>query len=404
MRRQTPPAPSAPPRPLGDTHNFGRRVELRGDRVFKPRALLWEWLLLGANSPLRARLDALAAERLAPGAFAFLPRLRFYQPRSLEREGEVERLSLRPLGRLAAEERGALGRVVGRALALFSWLGLADLHWENLALGRDARGEIIFAPLDVEMILSDLASPTETKLLPDADPEYAAMCRHAAGVRRALPFLGKPVPGELVAAIGEGYIEALEALEGDGAALAQVLASQPALRRAPIRVCLRGTVDYQLPPERAAPPYLPEELVQLERGDVPYFFHRYGSPGLRYFLDAERRREGLVRLAPGQPKTNPVLRLSQRLRGPSRAALRDQGLFLVLAAFDSPALRGPYRAGELELRLTSRRIVVRRRGETLDARRDLSAFVASVYLPCACGEDRSPLAAPPRPCDGVGPR
>ena len=52
----------APP-PLGDAHNFGRRVELRGDRVYKPRTVVWERLLLGADSPLRRRLDEAAVAR-----------------------------------------------------------------------------------------------------------------------------------------------------------------------------------------------------------------------------------------------------------------------------------------------------------------------------------------------------
>ena len=107
--------------------------------------------------------------------------------------GVVERLELEPLGRLSGKSRGELAAIVGKSLALWAWLGVADLHWENMALGRDASGAIVFGPLDVELILADLSLPTETKLLPDADPEYAAVCRHAAGVRRVLPYLGKPV-------------------------------------------------------------------------------------------------------------------------------------------------------------------------------------------------------------------
>ena len=45
---------------LGDPHNFGRRVTLGETRIVKPRTLLWEWLLLAAESPLRRLLDALA--------------------------------------------------------------------------------------------------------------------------------------------------------------------------------------------------------------------------------------------------------------------------------------------------------------------------------------------------------
>ena len=47
---------------LGDSHNFGRRVSRHDGRVKKPRTLLWEWLLLSTESPLR-QLLARAAQQ-----------------------------------------------------------------------------------------------------------------------------------------------------------------------------------------------------------------------------------------------------------------------------------------------------------------------------------------------------
>src|SRR5689334_3787437 len=144
---------------LGDSHNFGRRVSLRGSRVAKPRTLLWEWLLLAADSPLRRLLVKLAQrDELGPDVFGFLPTLDFYRP-PRQVGGEVERAALRPLGALGSEGRRTLALTVGRSLALYSWLGIADLHWENLVLGSDARGKLVFGPLDVEMILADLSLP-----------------------------------------------------------------------------------------------------------------------------------------------------------------------------------------------------------------------------------------------------
>jgi hypothetical protein len=187
------PAMSGPGTPLGDSHNFGRRVEMRGDRVVKPRKLLWEQLLLSDKSPLRRLLRELGrSHALGVNAFEFLPTLEFWKADAAA-GGQVQRAQLEPLVARSADQKRELAAVLGRALALFSWLGLTDLHWENLILGADARGRVVFGPLDVEMVLSDFRLPTETKLLPDADPEYAELCRHAAGVRRALAFLGKPL-------------------------------------------------------------------------------------------------------------------------------------------------------------------------------------------------------------------
>ena len=125
--------------PLGDSHNFGRRVSVGAGRVHKPRTLLWEWLVLGAKSPLRQLLDE-AAERdgLRSDAFAFLPALSSFRPRARE-GGEVERIALEAAPRLSSRRRGARSRESWRrSLALFSWLGVSDLHWENLVLGGRA--------------------------------------------------------------------------------------------------------------------------------------------------------------------------------------------------------------------------------------------------------------------------
>ncbi|MGO8993128.1 MAG: hypothetical protein ACLQVI_07355 [Polyangiaceae bacterium] len=380
--------------PLGDSHNFGRRVSVGAGRVHKPRTLLWEWLVLGANSPLRQLLDE-AAERdgLGSDAFAFLPALKFVRPRARE-GGEVERIALKPLPRLSSEGRRALARIVGRSLALFSWLGVSDLHWENLVLGVARGGRVIFAPLDIEMILADLSLPTETKLLPDADPEYAAICRHACGVRRVLPYLGKPVDVTDLLAMAGAYLGTLAFLERHASAIAGVFADLPGLRETPIRVCLRGTGDYvRARSEPLWPPLLDAEAEQLARGDIPYFFRLYGQRGIHYYADRALRRLEKIPLRGDVPRLDPILRLSplsRALRSPTRKSLREEGLFTLLGAFDHPTFSGRRATDEIEVTFRARTLVVKLpAGEELQSRRDLRAFVGSVYLPCRCGEVRS---------------
>jgi hypothetical protein len=376
---------------LGDSHNFGRRVSLRGALVEKPRTVFWEWLLLSAESPLRRLLAKLTAEdELGAGAFAFLPSLRFYGVASRD-GGKVEKVELEPLGRLSSPERNELAVVAGRALALWSWLGVSDLHWENLVLGRSAAGALVFAPLDIESILSDLSLPTETKLLPDPDPEYAAVCRHAAGIRRLLPYLGKPIEPPLLATMVDAYVTLLAFLERNSGAIARVLKALPGLRTAPIRVCLRGTDEYVL--SRSVPPWPPlldAEAEQLERGDIPYFFRLYGRPGIRYYADQELER---VRTLPSRgdvPKLEPLLSAARGLRAPSRQRLREEGLFTLLGAFDHPGVTGRHGAGALGLSFAARSITVSLpNDEELRSPRKLHALVSSVYLPCRCGEVRT---------------
>lgn len=389
------------PTHLGDSHNFGRRVSLAGGRVAKPRAVLWEWLVLAADSPLRRLLDQAAEQAgLGRGAFGFLPALEFFPSRS-QIGGEVEQIALSPLPAPSSEGRQALAAIVGRSLALWSWLGVCDLHWENLVLGVDARGHVVFTPLDVEMILADLSLPTETKLLPDADPEYAAICRHACGVRRVLPYLGKPVDGADLLPMAAAYRGTLGILDRHASAIADVFTSLPELRETPIRVCLRGTDEYvRANTEPLWPPLLDAEVEQLDRGDIPYFFRLYGRPGIHYYGNPALSQIKTLPLKGDVPQLDPILRLSRGLRSPSRKKLREEGLFTLLGAFDHRLLAGRYASDELELSFGARTLVVKLpSGEELHSRRNLSAFVASVYLPCSCGEVRSVFVPPVTQCD-----
>ena len=378
---------------LGDSHNFGRRVSQTAERVLKPRTVFWEWLMLAAESPLR-RLLSSAAEQAGMGAdaFGFLPTLKFYASKTAS-AGAVQRVRLEPLrGRSAAMKR-ALAVILGRSLALWTWLGVADLHWENLVLGVDRRGQIVFGPLDIEMMLADLSLPTETKLLPDADPEYADVCRHAAGVRRVLPYLGKPVAAEDLLAMAAAYRETLEFLDRHAGAIAKVLASVPGLGEAPLRVLLRGTAEYvHADTEQLWPPLLEAEIEQLARGDIPYFFRLYGRQGIHYFGERTLTRRLRLPLRGDVPQLDPLLPLARGLRSPTRQTLREDGLFTLLGAFDHAALAGRHQTDELAVTFGARRLVVRLRdGEELVSERNLSRFVSSVYLACRCGEVRSVL-------------
>lgn len=358
--------------------------------MHKPRTLLWEWLFLARASPLRALLNQAAkTDGFGAGAFEFLPALRFEDENSLH-GGEVERVTLKPLSALSLAEKRQLAVIVGRALALFSFLGVSDLHWENLVLGAGPRGRLVFGPLDIEMILDDLGLPTETKLLPDPDPEYADVCRHACGVRRVLPYLGKPVPAAHLLAMAGAYQATLGLLERHARAIADVFAGLPNLRATPIRVCLRGTGEYVSADPALFPPLLDAEAEQLARGDIPYFFRLYGRAGIHYFADPTLSEVRRLPLRGDVPKLGPLLSLSRGLASPSRKKLREEGLFALLGAFDHAGLSGKYRDGELELRFAPRSLVVRLpNGDELETRRNLRAFVESAYLPCRCGEVRS---------------
>jgi hypothetical protein len=391
---------TGPHQPLGDSHNFGRRVSLHGERIAKPRTLLWEWLLLSQESPLRRLLDQAARDdELGSDAFGFLPSLTFFGSLGPE-GGEVARVDLEPLPSGSAETRRELALVVGRSLALWSWLGVADLHWENLVLGVDQRQRIVFGPLDIEMILAELSLPTETKLLPDADPEYAAICRHASGVRRVLPYLGKPLDVADLIGMAGAYRGTLALLDRHAKEIAEVFANLPGLRDAPLRVLLRGTGDYvQAAKKRLWPPLLDAEAEQLARGDIPYFFRLYGHAGIHYYANETLSEIARLPLNGDVPQLDPLLQLSRGLRSSSRRKLREDGLFTLLGAFDHSSFTGKHEGEALTLTFSKRNLVVTfSDGEELQSSRNLRAFVGSVYLPCECGEVRSVFVPPVTVC------
>lgn len=386
----------APRSALGDSHNFGRRVSLRAGRVVKPRAVLWEWALLGKDSPVRALLDEVSEREGMPGLFSFLPTLRFFPGRDRSGVGgEVERVALEPWSFRSAAKKIELAEIVGRSLALWSWFGVSDLHWENLVLGVDGEGRTVFGPLDLELMFAVLSLPTETKLLPDPDPEYADACRHACGVRRVLPYLGKPIQAEQLVAIASAYREMLALLDRHAAAIAKTFSELPGLQKTPIRILLRGTDEYvRARSEPLWPPLLPAEEEQLARGDIPYFFRLYGQPGIRYYADETLARIAQLPSKGDVPQLDPMLSLARGLRSPAREKLRIEGLFTVLGAFDAKTFAGSYEHGGMQVTFKPRSLIVQLAGgDELEVRRgSLRNFVGSVYLSCSCGEVRSVFA------------
>jgi len=373
---------------LGDAHNFGRRVSEREGFIVKPRPVFWEFLFLSAESPLRQFLASrLQADGLPALTFGFLPDLKFTNPRARE-GGEVQRIALEPLPTLLPEQKRELASIVGRSLALWSWFGVADMHWENIVLGMDGAGKWVLAPVDIEMVLADLSLPTETKLLPDADPEVAEICRHAAGVRRVLPFLGKPVDPVDLLAMTSAYFGTLVFLDRHARDIAKVFADLPELQEMPIRICLRGTDEYVNADHASLwPPLMDAEKEQLARGDIPYFFRLYDKPGIHWYGNRDLTEIKTLPTEGDVPQLDPILQVSRGFRAPSRKTLREEGLLTVIGAFDHKSFKGLHTFGGLEITFHKRTLLVKLPdGEEIEAHRNLSEFVGNVYLPCRCGE------------------
>jgi hypothetical protein len=284
---------------------------------------------------------------------------------------------------------------------LWAWFGLADLHWENLILGVNEHGQIIFSPIDIEMVWADLSLPTETKLLPDADEEYADICRHAAGVRRVLPYLGKPIDVQHLMAIAAAYQQTLGFLDRQAREIAAIIGDLSELRNMPIRICLRGTEEYVQGDRKSLwPPLLDEEKEQLERGDIPYFFRLYEKPGIHCFANQDLSEIKTLPMEGDVPQLDPILQIAKGFRSKTRKMLREEGLLTVIGAFDHKSFKGTHVLDGLEVTFQKNTLIVKwPKDEEIEAHRDLSDFVGSVYLPCRCGEVSTVFVPKVTECD-----
>ncbi len=270
--------------PLGDPHNFGQRVCRDGtQRICKPRTVFWEYLFLSRLSPLTSLLESEAKKRgfVYPGRS--LPKL--YVEMSSPGEkcfGRVEELLLKPL--ISKDLDLEVLEDIGRTIALITWFGIGDLHRANVLLGKTSAGSIIFSPIDIECIFEDHTLLSETALIPSP-----ALTFEDSGLSHLLNnFRELDRSHSGVAAICFGFFDALNFLSSVTELTANLFASIDGFMQNPIRVIPRSTRDYHSFLTKKANnlngnEFLPSELEQLERGDIPYYFRKCGDREIFYY-------------------------------------------------------------------------------------------------------------------------
>lgn len=267
-----------------DPHNFGRKVKIfPGEKVLKPRNISGEFFLFSQEGPLREFLRAKLPSDYSPEAL--LPKIDFFsEPDSKPTLAyqEMSYLSLPGAPRpLTPEDYRRLGAV----LALTQWLGIVDLHADNMFFGFTSEGNFVFSPSDLEMMFFDGPEYLlENSLFPSpvvrdgesVDPENYGLI-HLVRLHRRFP------PSEnFLAMICQGIFSFFQGLNKYSEEFERILPRQP------VRITLRKTIEYQ---EHLAGKKLvnliPEEDEQLERGDIPYFFRVPESEGVFYWHSPE---------------------------------------------------------------------------------------------------------------------
>ncbi len=302
---------------LGDLHNGRAVARAQNGWIEKPRPLLWEWLVYGADSPLRQWLSKLLVNNMD-----FLESMEF-KGKELTKEGFVR--AIHPIDSEILRAVG-LGLVtaynIGKMTGLLTWLGVTDLHDENVFFTRseDEKGFRMVA-VDIEGIFSDLVSPKITGLIP-SDPNWIN--------NEGLSSLGGRLPWESVCALLKGYFDIVTKLNQNSEWLIGSLLANSRVSTTPIRVLLRHTKEYYdvLNNPEMDHHFTEEEQRQLSMGSIPYFFLTLDRPFLQYFdIDGNRN-----------PVTTQGLLLPQYARpficGPLKAIAQRGQRVLEVGLFD----------------------------------------------------------------------
>ena len=255
----------------GDLHNFGKQVSLdhNENTFFKPRCIFWEHFYFGSDSPLLAAFKKLVSSK----EFSFFQN--HFQLQIHSKNPSIEGSSVKVDAHSLNDKIDF--KDVGKLIAYCSVFGLLDLHTGNLVYNGKR-----FIPIDIEVVNAAIRVPSETLLFPLNDEE-----RPYSLYFLLLPYLNE----ENAKLLLEGMIEMLSCLAENSTALLSELSSVD-FSAYPVRVIIRHTLDYRT---KENADLLAEEIIQLERGDIPYFFKYIDGEDL-HFYEEEMKPKKCVEL------------------------------------------------------------------------------------------------------------
>lgn len=263
---------------LGEKHNLGKAVIDRLDGfIEKPRSIYWEKLFLDKNSLLKKKIANLAKQDAVQNPMEAFADLIFPDSSA----GLVEKLVLNEIECINDEQ----SKMIGGTLATAAWFGLTDLHFQNMMCGF--KDKFIFTPIDIECVFEDLELLSQTQMVISQN----AVTAHI-GCTNLLKYQIN------VAALCSGFLDALNFYSRNQLEIDAFLLIDPAIFFTPLRVILKPTHEYVSTLNGGNDPqsYYNEELVQLERGDVPYFCSYLNHDHLYYTgNDGNAVKSNLVR-------------------------------------------------------------------------------------------------------------
>lgn len=259
-----------------DSHRFGRRVQRLSNCYFKPRSVALEAAILSPHFQPDWVHEILG----------YTPNLKV--TRCSEWSGEVETALSFPELTYDQFKKNLknYSYYYGRLLAFCTHLGITDLHQENIIIVKTtADPEPIFVPIpiDLEIALWNSVSGMDTLLYPSRLISW----RYCGffGQFAETASLDSEQPSWHATEVIRGFLDATQVLLKRLDAFVWL---EKCLSQEPIRILLRSTHFYRnlldrisLHPNNKiqelsfpmlAGPLLPEEKLQLDANDIPYFF------------------------------------------------------------------------------------------------------------------------------------
>lgn len=262
---------------LGDTHNFGRSVfELLSDNIIlKPRQIDFELLFLDKNSKLRQIF-----KKNDKSPFEYFPSL----PNEFLVESEYNNLGFNSVFKFQKTDpvytKKDLSQAIGSLIAVCLYFGMTDMHVDNIYFGN-INDKLCLFPIDIETIGYNLQLPIETHLLSS----------HKTPVNDA----GLALPIQIFKEIGMSVNNLLEMYQTFYSVLYILNEKVGEIRsifeqiNVPIRYIPRSTRYYTEYIKRNCSLFnlADEEIIQLDRLDVPYFFRMKGESILRFYTSED---------------------------------------------------------------------------------------------------------------------
>ena len=282
---------------FGDKHNFNKYVETKGGYVFKPRPVFGEYSLYSSESIFRQKLLALAQ---GVGIdLSNLPEVEFKSPNIDKVSLEVNKIFQIKYEALDSGLSRENLESIGATISILTWLGVVDLHDDNILFGRSDRGDFIFAPVDLECIFfgDDFLG---RDLLPShsfncgCETEYCMKFGLSSVFKHILRYNDKKeLSRKIIPSILKGFESFSKVLFAKKDELKADLFRGVRVESLISRVILLNTGKYMryLEGNEIEEVLLEEERVQLRRGDIPYFFKFYNDDRVYYWSSKNKYKD-----------------------------------------------------------------------------------------------------------------